>query len=262
MRTLSRMSLLVFLFLSVFPAQLYAARPFLAAERAAPIERGMSELEVGYEYARFSGSDDRQTVMFSLTHGLINNLDFEVEVPTIFADFQGDHQSGLGDLRLKSKLRFIKGREANPLSISGQVFLKFPTCDDDQRSIQVLYPTCTGEVDVGLVGIASKSFSPVTVHLNLGYTFVGNPPGRSLDDTFLYDLAFEYETGLKSLVLVAELMGEVNQNIQYSGQDPLAFLYGLTYKVVPNLQVDGAFSAGLTEGSADYTFTVGWIYGF
>jgi hypothetical protein len=255
--------ILIFLWLLLFwPATLYASRPFLATEKAAPIERGTSRLEIGYEYARFSGTDDRQTVLFELTHGLLNNLDFEVEVPTIFADHNNNSQAGLGDLRLKSKIRFLKGREANPLSLSGQLVIKFPTCDEDKTAIAGLTPACTGETDVGLVGIASKEFSPVNVHLNLGYTFVGNPPGGSLDDFFLYDLGFEYQTPVTGLTLLFELMGEANRKVPYSGQDPLAFLYGATYEVVPNLGIDGAFSVGFTEGSPDYTLTVGLTYYF
>ncbi|MGH7273471.1 MAG: hypothetical protein ACREIQ_03295, partial [Nitrospiria bacterium] len=69
-------------------------------------------------------------------------------------------------------------------------------------------------------------------------------------------------TPLPGLTLVTELMGEVNKNIAYSGQDPLSFLYGAVFAVVPNLDIDGAFSAGLTEGSPDYTLTVGLSYFF
>jgi hypothetical protein len=262
MSMIFRTTLLLLVLLSFLPAPLYASRPFLATEKAVPIERGTSRLEMGYEYARISGTDDRQTILFELTHGLLNNLDFEVEVPVIFADQSNNSQAGLGDLRIKSKVRFLKGREANPLSLSGQLAIKFPTCDEDKTAIVGLTPACTGETDVGLLGIASKTFSPVTVHLNLGYTFVGNPPGATLDDVFSYNLAFEYDTPLHGLELMAELIGEVNRNIPYSGQDPLAFLYGATYEVIPNLGVDGAFSAGLTEGSPDYTFTVGLSYYF
>lgn len=257
MLSLRRITLIFLCLLSFLPSSLYASRPFLATEKSEPIERGTSRLEMGYEYARFSDTDHRQIVLIEMTHGLINNLDFEVEVPTIFVKRDDNSQAGLGDLRLKSKVRFLKGREANPLSLSGQLVIKFPTCDRG-KDIRFLNPTCTGEVDVGLVGIASKSFAPVNVHLNLGYTFVGNPPGEILDDIFLYDLAFEYDTPLRGLTLVTELMGEANK----SGQDPLAFLYGAVYEVVPNLDIDGALSAGLTEGSPDYTLTLGLAYFF
>ncbi|MGH7273539.1 MAG: hypothetical protein ACREIQ_03655, partial [Nitrospiria bacterium] len=144
---------LIFLsLLSFWPSSVYASRPFLAAERSEPIERGTSRLEMGYEYASFSDTDHLQTVLIEMTHGLVNNLDFEVEVPILFAKQDGNSQEGLGDLRLKSKVRFLKGREANPLSLSGQLLIKFPTCDKDETAISTLDPTCTGEVDVGLLG--------------------------------------------------------------------------------------------------------------
>jgi hypothetical protein len=260
-----RFFILAFLSISyLWPTAVYASRPFLAAESAVPIERGVSRLELGYEYARFSNSNYRQAVLVELTHGLINNLDFEVEVPTLFVKYSGDHQEDLGDLRLKSKVRFLKGREANPLSLSGQMILKFPTCRDNSRTdpVRILNSTCTGEVDVGLLAIASKPFYPVTVHLNLGYTFAGNPPGETLDDVFLYDLAFEYETGLTGLGLVTELMGEFNQNSLLSGQETLAFLFGAIYEVIPNINIDGAFSAGFTEANPDFSLSVGLGYYF
>src|SRR3972149_12153815 len=101
---------LIFLgLLSLWPSSVYASRPFLATEKSEPIERGTSRLEMGYEYARFSDSDHRQTVLIELTHGLINTMDFEVEVPTVFAKQVGDSQAGLGALRVKAKGRVLKG---------------------------------------------------------------------------------------------------------------------------------------------------------
>ena len=48
-----------------------------------------------------------------LTYGIINNLDFEVELPYRFLRVEGaGDEDGLGDLKLKSKIRFIKGRRA------------------------------------------------------------------------------------------------------------------------------------------------------
>ncbi len=217
---------------------------------------------MGYEYARFSSSDNRQTILFELTHGLINNLDFEVEVPTIFVEDAGNHQAGLGDLTMKSKVRFLKGREANPLSIAGQIVIKFPTCKRDKLSLRKLNPACTGEVDLGLKGIASKAFDPVTVHLNVGYIFVGNPPGEVLDDIFQYSLAFQVLTPVEGLALAAEVAGEINRNIRVSGQNPLAFLYGVVYEAVPHLKLDLALSSGFTEASPDYSVTTGLGYLF
>src|SRR3972149_9478701 len=101
---------LIFLgLLSLWPSSVYASRPFLATEKSEPIERGTSRLEMGYEYAMFSDSEHRQSVLIEMTHGLINNMDFEVEVPTVFVKRDDNSQAGLGDLRVKAKVRVFKG---------------------------------------------------------------------------------------------------------------------------------------------------------
>ena len=252
----------------LFSSTASASRPFLASESAVPIERGYSRLEIGYEFARFSEAERRQTFLAELTYGLLNNMDFEVEIPVLVATRSGDRESGLGDLRIKSRVRFLKAREANPLSLSGQISIKFPTCDEGQGTgpkrepIPHLSYACTGETDVGLLAMATKSFYPVVVHLNVGYILMGNPPGGSKEDVLSYDLAFEYETPLEGFSAVAEAMWEINRNIHYSGQDPFSVLFGGIYRATHNLHLDGAFSLGLTEGSAHPTLTVGMAYFF
>ena len=87
---------LIFLcLLSFWPSSVNASRPFLATEKSEPIERGTSRLEMGYEYASFSDTDHRQTVLIEMTHGLINNLDFEVEVPTVLQSRVATARRGL-----------------------------------------------------------------------------------------------------------------------------------------------------------------------
>lgn len=251
---------LLLAFLSTLPA--YASRPYLSTESAVPIERGKSRLEVGFLNEHFDSDIDRYVLMGELTSGLINNLDFEVEVPYRFlrvtneADGLQD-EDGLGDLKLKSKIRFIKGRVANPLSLSGQLIVKFPTCDKDKELAQ----DCTGEPDVGLLAIASKEFFPVTVHLNVGYTFIGNPPDGTLDDVFNYSLAFDLQTAYEPVRVVSELAGEARRGPK-ADSDLLAILLGVIYGVDLNQFVDLAFSIGLTEETPDYTLTLGFTYHF
>lgn len=251
-----------------FSSPSLAARPFLASESATPIERDSSRLEVGYQFSSISKDDYLQRFLFELTFGLLNNLDFEVEIPVQVAKRGDDEQSGLGDLRLKSKIRFLKGREANPLSLAGQLSIKFPTCDEDlsptsqKKPIPFLDTDCTGEPDVGLFAIASKTFYPATVHLNVGYIFTGDPPSLNPNDVFSYDLAFDVETPLERLNVVAELAGEVNRDVPYSGQDPLAVLLGGVYRLTPRFHLDLALGIGLSEGSPDHSATTGLAFFF
>jgi hypothetical protein len=250
--------LLPLLFISQIPFPAYASRPYFSTESAVPIERGKSRLEVGFLGERVDRDEKRYAFVGELTYGLINNLDFEVEVPYRFRWIEGGRdEDGLGDLKLKTKVRFIKGRIANPLSISGQVIVKFPVCDENKA----LSPECTGEPDVGLLAIASKEFFPVMVHLNLGYLFVGNPPGGELDDVVNYSLAFDVQTAYEPVRVVAELAGETNRNPE-ADSDVLAVLAGVVYAADVDKFLDLALSAGLTKETPDYTLTLGFSYHF
>lgn len=258
--TLFPLTPLLLTFLSTVPA--HASRPYLSTESAVPIERGKSRLELGFFNERSDSKISGYALMGELTSGLINNLDFEVEVPYRFLRVTNERdgledEDGLGDLKLKFKIRFIKGRVANPLSLSGQLIVKFPTCDKEKA----LARDCTEEPDVGLLAIASKEFFPVLVHLNVGYTFVGNPDGVTLDDAYNYSLAFDLQTAYEPVRVVSELAGETSRHPE-ADSDLLALLLGVIYGVDLNKFVDLAFSIGLTEETPDYTLTLGFSYYF
>lgn len=245
-------------------AVVQAERPFVSAERAPTLDHGVSKLEFGMESARFSSQTTRYTSKTELTYGLLDHLNFEVEVPYFFVTGPGGTQGVVGDVTLRPKVIFLKGREANPLSLAGELVVKFPSCEESGAA-GAANPTvnaaCTGEADLGLIGIATKEFLPVTVHLNLGYTFVGNPPGRTLDNVISYALAFEYGTVLPATVLVGEVAGETNRDPSV-GANPLTLLVGVMYRVNRRVSVDSSLTAGLTSPSPDYGASLGVSYTF
>lgn len=260
MRSQKKCLLLIFLvtfFISLLlisdPAQAIL-RPFLTTESAVPLDRGQTKLETGLRYERFSSSEKIYSFNAELTTGIINNLEFLVDVPLIFKRKEADNTEGLGDLTMKAKLRFLKGREATPASIAGQLIIKFPSGDRDRG-------LGTGEADVGLQLLASEEFPLITVHLNLGYTFIGNPPGREFRDILNYSLAFEYEALPNTLKLVGELTGHRQEDPATSG-DPLSLLAGIAHRLDKKIVVDAGLAVGLTPRSPDYTFNVGMTYNF
>lgn len=234
-----------------------ALRPYLATESAVPIDRGKSRLELGLLDNRINTHVDQIFIEGGLTYGVINNLDFEVDFPYIFV--QNDRrqdEDGIGDIKLKTKVRFVRGHEANPLSLAGEVVVKIPSCNDKKNNGAGLSQECTGEPDVELTGIASKEFFPVTVHLNIGYIFVGNPSNRNLDDVFRYSLAFDIQTVRDAVRVVAELAGENNRDPNATS-DLLSILGGVIVALTPSASMDVAIGKGLTEESSDYNFTGG-----
>ncbi|MBI3811959.1 MAG: transporter [Nitrospirae bacterium] len=246
----------------------FALLPYLASETAVTVERGKSKLDLSLQDDRWNSRLSTYALKAEMTSGLINNLDFSVDVPYLFRNQKKvTDEDGLGDLTLKAKVRFIKGREATPVSIAGQLSVKFPSCNKDK----MLSQECTGEPDVGIRAIASKEFFPVTVHLNLGYLFIGNPPDKRLNDIVVYSLAFDYLTVADHFHVVGELAGETHRYpkstagpmmTRSTSADPLSVLIGLLYDVDVNKALSLSSSFGLTEASPDYSLSVGFRYLF
>lgn len=239
----------------IFPSLAAAERPFLATERALPTDRGFYRLETGLAINRFSSST-RQTVLdTSLRYGLIQNLELNVEVPYLFLERGGEHENQLGDILFKTKIRFIKGREANPLSISGQIFLKIPSAGRDS------FMGTTGEPDIGFIAIASKEFTPVVAHINFGYVFIGNPPLESRADQLRYSLGLEIKMEEKVFSIIGEIFGNTEIGSTLSN-GPLGFLAGMTYHTEPGIILDLSAGLGLTNDAPDYLINAGLTYSF
>jgi hypothetical protein len=238
----------------------WAERPFLSTERGPTLDHGTSSVAVGLDAARFSSQTTRYTLKTELTSGLLTKLDFRVEAPYLFTTGAGGTQGEVGDVLLRPKLLLLEGREANPLFLAAELVLKFPSCDEASAAAAVT-PSCTGEADLGVIAIATKEFRPVTVHLNLGYTLVGSPPGRALDNVVNYSLAFEYDTVLPAIAVVTELAGATSRETSVS-DDLLDLLIGVTYELNRRVILDTSLAVGLSSASPDYTAALGVSYTF
>jgi hypothetical protein len=249
-----------------FSSTASAFRPFLETDSAVPLEKGASLLESGFKYERYSSpSGNNYQLSVELTFGLLTNLEFELEIPYVILKTDTIDNSGLGDVVLKWKLGLLKAREAVPLSLATQLVVKLPTCNEGRlQDPNDFRPnrTCTGETDIGFVGLATKEFASVTVHLNLGYYFIGDPRGIDLKDVFRYSLAIQDHSILPPAITpMIELAGET-QRRPIVNSDPISVLFGASYQAGQDLVLDTAFTFGLTRASPDYGVTVGMAYHF
>lgn len=214
-----------------FSSPVFALRPFLNTDSAIPLEKGESYLESGFLYERYSSNfaNDYQ-LSAEISFGLLTNLEFEVEIPYYILKTDNiDNNGGLGDVYLKLKLGLLKAREAIPLSLATQLVIKLPTCNEDRLQDPVdkrPNRACTGETDVGFVGLATKEFASVTVHLNFGYFIIGDPPGVSMDNVFRYSLGIQDHSILpRAFTPMVELAGETQQRPSIDSA-PLSVLIG------------------------------------
>ncbi len=95
---------------------------------------GGLEATVGYSRGRSSGAGERETgqeVEFELEYGLTADWTAEMELPFVHKDFNDRGASGLGDMVLRSRYRFLRldspGVQRSA-AVLGQV--KLPTGDD------------------------------------------------------------------------------------------------------------------------------------
>ena len=246
-----------------FSSTVFAFRPFLETDSAVPLEKGASLLESGFKYERYSSpTANNYQLSAELTFGLLTNLEFEVEIPYVILKTDSIDNSGLGDVTLKWKLGLLKAREAIPLSLAAQLVVKLPTCDEGKLYDDRANRTCTGETDIGFVGLATKEFASVTVHLNLGYFFIGDPAGIDLKNVFRYSLGIQDHSILPAAITpMIELAGETQRNPSVNS-DPISVLAGVGYDIGRGILLDAALSFGVTRASPDYSFTVGMTYHF
>jgi len=219
----------------------YAARP-LSTDDAGTVEKGHFEIENGFEYVK--QDDEEYNLSLALKYGTSENLHFGVEVPYKFINFkESTNVDGMGDVKISSKYRFWDERERLPGLALG-FSIKTET-GDGEKSLG------TSEVDYGLNGIVSKEIGKLASHLNIGYTFVGEPG----EDTLSYSCAMEYPIN-EDLNISGEVTGETDFNGNFD-DNPFNGLVGLNYALNEVAIFDFGVGFEISDASPDYTITTG-----
>ena len=226
----------------LLPVHARAGRP-LSTEDADPVGRGVVQVEIGLDHAR---EESRKTALTAvLTYGLADVLDLALELPVLFLrPEEGGSQAGAGDIELRGKYRWLDEGPIWPaIAVLGAV--KTPT-GSERRGLG------SGATDAAIRLVGTKELGPVTVHLNLGYTFIG---ASGLDNVLSWGVAASLKV-TDAVALVGEVVGETNSD-PHAKDDPRELRAGLTYALWEKVVLDGAVSVGLTRASPDYVLTVG-----
>lgn len=224
-RNLFSQEVLILGFLFFASYEIQAARP-LFTDHAETIEKETSELEIGYSI--FDSQNHRLNIF--LKYGLSERVDFGIDFPYEIKPVRGLYWPDF-----KIKFSILEEKDNQP-GISTLVSFDFPS---------LVYH---------LDGIVTKEFSPITVHLNVG--FITNILTTGQEGTLTYSGAIEYMTWEK-LNLAVELLGR-----RFYGMSSLDGLIGLNYQVFDKLVLDFAGYKGFIEQSTDWRFTFGITYGF
>ncbi|MBI5136087.1 MAG: hypothetical protein HZA24_02000 [Nitrospirae bacterium] len=237
-------------------APAHATRPYLFTESAAPLPAGGMQLEVGLAHQAWDQGNKVYDLMTEFSYSLYANLDLELELPYEVSGGGGTPFSdGVGDIWAKGKINFVKERAANPLTLSGQLGIKFPTGSAVSG---------TDAVDVRIAALASKPFGTMVAHANLAYTFVGDDGALDLNDVIGLGVGLESQTTVDRLTAVGEVVWQ--ESPAPGGSERTQVMGGGIYQLTHNMRADATLSLGLAPGSPpndgapDYGLSVGLTY--
>ncbi len=156
-------------------------------------------------------------------------------------------QSGIGDMLLQGRYYVLDETGLLP-TVALIARVKFPTADASRG-------LGTGEFDEKFGVQLSKSLTDRWISFaDLGYTFIGSPPGISLKNQWNYDIGLGY-------YLTPNLLGSVYYEywtaVVPGLQDPQDLYFDLSYKLTQMFRLNAGFLVGLSDGAPDYGVTGG-----
>lgn len=222
-----------------------AARP-LATDDAGTVAGQHFEAEFGYILDQPRGGAEKSSgLTASLKYGLLENLDLGAELP-----YELSPVSGLGDICLKCKYRFLEESDSLP-ALAVRADIKTATGDANKG-------LGSGQMDYGAHALVSKTWDLVSVSADIGYTLVGVPAGEQSANALFYGLSLTY-AALEQIDLMAELTGA---SVSGGGESPLQAQLGANYALLEDLKIDGGVTLGLNDATSKYLATAGLTYGF
>jgi outer membrane putative beta-barrel porin/alpha-amylase len=156
-------------------------------------------------------------------------------------------EEGLGDVLAKASFVVLREGTIAP-EIEPYVKIKFPTADRDRG-------LGTGEFDETFgVDVSKNLVGDLHGYLTLAYTFIGDPPGSDLRDSFGWSLGAAYGI-IPAVSVFAFLDGATS--VAPGQDDPLELRMGAELRLTRVLKLTGSVTRGLSDGSPDWGVSAG-----
>ena len=221
----------------------FAGRP-LVTEDTETVEKGSTEIEIGFDYLRDGNGDRYYTPSLQVEYGPWERIEVAVGMPYIFLHAQeASRVHGIGDAYAYLKYRVWEEGKKYP-ALTLKPLVKFPTASQSKG-------LGSGRSDFALTAAFSKSFPGIHIYSDATYTVFGE---KHVNDQFSFGLAGEVEVG-KGFNFVSEVRYGSNFNSTRK-DDPATFLAGLQAEFAGAV-FDAAVTVGLNHSAPDYIFSVG-----
>lgn len=156
-------------------------------------------------------------------------------------------ESGIGDLIGRGRF-YVTDEQGLIPTVAVTARIKFPTADENQG-------LGTGEFDKGVgVELSKKLIGDWIGFLDLGYTFIGDPPGLDLNDQWSYDFGAGYYF---TKTLLGSLYYEEWRAVVPGFSNPRDLLFAVNHTPTPAARFNAALQIGLSDGAPDYGLTGG-----
>jgi hypothetical protein len=240
------------LFLLIDIASVHAGRP-LTIDDAAPVPASHLEIETGFSHGLpHGGSRDQNWPILTATYGVFNRLELGLAIQRTNQDApQAKPTKGFEDLHLTAKYKFLDETAAVP-ALAFSLDVKLPTANRFKG-------LSTGKADETLLLIATKSFTPLTLNANLGYTIVGTTAGTKLRNQLRGGTAMEWAI-YRQWSIVGEITGASRAEI--GGKNEADFQLGARYALQPSLVFDVAAGRSLRSSGTTVQGTFGLTWTF
>ena len=139
-------------------------------------------------------------------------------------------ESGLGDILVKGSFIVLEEKESIP-EVAPYLKIKFPTADENRG-------LGTGEFDETIgVDLSKQLIDRLFGYLTLAYTFLGDPPGTDLRNSFGWSIGAAYAV-TRSVPVFALLDGATA--ITPGQSDPIEFRVGAEYRIARAVKLTGS----------------------
>lgn len=162
-----------------------------------------------------------------------------------------DSESGLGDILLRGEVDLLEESQKTPaLIMEGKI--KLPTASESKG-------LGTGEPDAGVAAELGRTVNGNYFYGRFGYTVVGEPSGADFNNIFLYEAGIGLPAP-QEIYLNFSLEGRTAIDDQVD--NPLEAVASWTYRLRPDLSLNGYFLIGLSDGSPDFGLGAGFLQKF
>jgi len=195
---------------------------------------------LAFDYINIDSDINAWVLDAYLKYGIIDNWEVGADIPYLnISPDEGDSQSGIGDMNIWTKYRFISEDKDN-FGLAAGLNVKLATGDEDEG-------LGSGETDfMPFIMGTIKPSDQIVLGAKVGYDIIGEPDGVDVDNEWLGTIWGGYM--LKPNVgLVAELYGNTQK-----GKDPLAIDAGVTYGITENAGFVFGAGAGLNDAAPDW----------